>query len=223
MEKIFGVLEGCPLFAGISREDLGAMLDCLGARRSEVKKGQVILAEGEPARFVGIVLEGRVQIEKVDFYGNRSILTQAVPGELFAESFACADAAEMPVSAVAMEDGAVMLIQRTRITTGCSNACGFHSRLIANLLKIVSERNLQLSQKIEITGKRTTREKLLASLIGQAKCRGSDSFTIPFDRQALADYLQVERSAMSAEISKLRREGILESKKNHFRLIRPEV
>ena len=219
MEKIFDILESCPLFDGISREELGALLDCLGARRSEMKKGQVILAEGEPARFVGIVLEGRVQIEKVDYYGNRSILTQAVPGELFAESFACAGAAEMPVSAVATEDGAVMLIERTRITTGCSNACGFHSRLIANLLKIVSVRNLQLSQKIEITGKRTTREKLLAYLMGQAKFHGSDSFTIPFDRQTLADYLQVERSAMSAQISKLRREGILESRKNHFRLL----
>lgn len=219
MEKILDILEICPLFAGISRQELGALLDCLGARRTEVKKGQVILAEGAPAQFVGIVLEGRVQIEKVDYYGNRSILTQAGPGELFAESFACADAAEMPVSAIATEDGAVMLIQRTRITTGCSNACGFHSRLIANLLKIVSQRNLQLSQKIEITGKRTTREKLMAYLVGQAKYHGSDSFTIPFDRQALADYLQVERSAMSAEISKLRREGILESHKNHFRLL----
>ena len=219
MEKIFDILEICPLFTGISRQGLGALLDCLGARRTEVKKGQVILAEGAPAQFVGIVLEGRVQIEKVDYYGNRSILTQAGPGELFAESFACADAAEMPVSAIATEDGAVMLIQRTRITTGCSNACGFHSRLIANLLKIVSQRNLQLSQKIEITGKRTTREKLMAYLVGQAKYHGSDSFTIPFDRQALADYLQVERSAMSAEISKLRKEGILESHKNHFRLL----
>lgn len=219
MEKILDILEICPLFAGISRQELGALLDCLGARRTEVKKGQVILAEGAPAQFVGIVLEGRVQIEKVDYYGNRSILTQAGPGELFAESFACADAAEMPVSAIATVDGAVMLIQRTRITTGCSNACGFHSRLIANLLKIVSQRNLQLSQKIEITGKRTTREKLMAYLVGQAKYHGSDSFTIPFDRQALADYLQVERSAMSAEISKLRKEGILESHKNHFRLL----
>ena len=223
MEKYFEVLQQCPLFDGIGSEELDALLTCLGAMRVPVVKGQVILAEGEPARFVGIVLEGCVQIEKVDYYGNRSILTQAVPGELFGESFACAGAAEMPVSAVATEQGMVVLMERGRITTGCSNACGFHSRLIANLLKIVSLRNIQLSQTLEITGKRTTREKLLAYLIGQAKFRGSDSFTIPFDRQALADYLQVERSAMSAEISKLRREGVLESKKNHFRLLRPEV
>ena len=219
MKKYFAILLGCPLFAGISPEELDALLTCLGARSLPVTKGQVILAEGEPARFVGIVLAGCVQIEKVDYYGNRSILTQAMPGQLFAESFACAGAAEMPVSAVATEPGQVMLIERTRITTGCSNACGFHSRLVANLLQIVSEHNIQLNQKIEITGKRTTREKLLAYLVGQAKLQGSDSFTIPFDRQALADYLQVERSAMSAEISKLRKEGRLESRKNQFRLL----
>ena len=123
MDKYFTVLEGCPLFAGIQRQELRALLDCLGARRTEARKGQAILREGEPARFVGLVLDGTVQIEKVDYYGNRSILTQALPGELFGESFACAGAAEMPVSAVATEDSTVMLIERTRITTGCSNAC----------------------------------------------------------------------------------------------------
>ena len=223
MQEFFSVLKKSPLFDGISREDLGGLLDCLGAQVVRAKKSQVLMAEGDPARHLGVVLEGCVQIEKLDFYGNRSIMTQAREGELFAESFACAGAAEMPVSAVATEDTQIMLIDCQRITTGCSNACGFHSRLISNLLQIVATRNLQLNQKIEITAKRTTREKLMAYLMGQAKFHGCDSFYIPFDRQALADYLQVERSAMSAEISKLRAEGVLESKKNHFRLLRPEV
>lgn len=220
MEKYFTVLEGCPLFAGIGREDLRALLDCLGATVMDVKRNQVIFAEGDAARYVGIVLEGSVRIEKVDYYGNRSIMAQAGAGELFAESFACAGAMEMPVSAVAAEDSRVMLVECYRITVGCSNACGFHSRLIANLLQIVAFKNIQLNQKMEITAKRTTREKLMSYLLSQAKLQGSDSFTIPFDRQALADYLQVERSAMSAEISKLRNEGILESTKNHFRLLK---
>lgn len=219
MEKYLTVLESCPLFDRIGREELLALLDCLGAGVMEVKRNHVIFAEGDPARHLGIVLSGCVQIEKLDFYGNRSIVTQAVAGELFAESFACAGAARMPVSAVATEDCHIMLVECSRITVGCSNACGFHSRLISNLLQIVARRNLQLNQKIEITAKRTTREKLMAYLLGQAKLQGSDSFQIPFDRQALADYLQVERSAMSAEISKLRKEGVLESTKNHFRLL----
>ena len=223
MKNFMEVLEGCALFAQIAPSDLGALLDCLGAQKILFGKGQQILSEGDAARFVGIVLQGCVQIEKVDYYGNRSILARAGAGELFAESFACSKAAHMPVSVVATEDTYVMLIDCRRITTGCSNACGFHSRLIANLLEVVADRNLQMNQKIEITAKRTTRAKIMAYLLSQAKLCGSDSFTIPFDRQALADYLQVERSAMSAEIGKLRNEGILESKKNHFRLLRPEV
>ena len=223
MQEYLGILERCPLFAGIQQTELRGLLECLGASVLTVARGQIVLGEGDPARFVGIVLRGRIQIEKLDYFGNRSIIAQAEAGELFAESFACAGAEEMPVSAVATGDAAVMLIRCDRITTGCSNACGFHSRLISNLLQIVARRNLQLNQKIELTAKRTTREKLMAYLMNQAKIFGSNSFTIPFDRQGLADYLQVERSAMSAEISKLRNEGVLESKKNHFRLIRPEA
>ena len=219
MKEFFPVLARCPLLEGIDRNDWDGLLSCLGATVHSIKKNQAIFSEGEPARYVGIVLEGSVQIEKVDFYGNRSIVAITYPGELFGESFACADAAVMPASVVANADARVMLIDCHRITTGCSNACGFHSRLISNLLKIVAQKNIQLNQKIEITSKRTTREKLMAYLLGQAKLQGSDSFTIPFDRQELADYLQVERSAMSAQISKLRQEGILESTKNRFRLL----
>ena len=222
MEKI-QILQSCPLFDGIADGDLGALLDCLGAKVLNVKKNQVIFSEGDPAVYLGIVLSGCAQIEKVDFYGNRSIMAQVAPADLFGESFACAHSREMPVSVVAVEDGQVMLIDCQRITVGCSNACGFHSQLIRNLLQIVAIKNLQLGQKMEITSKRTTREKLLAFLMGQAKLQGSASFRIPFDRQGLADYLQVERSAMAAEISKLRREGVLESKKNQFRLLNQEL
>ena len=220
MQEFFDVLQVCPLFTGIDRLDWEGMLACLGAHVTRAKKNQVILSEGDPAKYVGIVLSGSVQIVKVDYYGNRSIVARAEPGELFAESFACAGAAELPVSAVADTETAVMLIDCKRILTSCSNACAFHTRMIHNLLRVVALKNLQLNQKIEVTAKRTTREKLMAYLVSQAKQQGTDSFQIPFDRQALADYLQVERSAMSAELGKLRREGVLESKKNQFRLLR---
>ena len=220
MEEFFPVLARCPLLDGIDMTDWSGLLACLGAGVRSVSKYQPVISEGDPARYVGIVLEGRLRVELVDYLGNRSILSESHPGELFGESFACAGAAEMPVTVVADTDARVMLIDCQRITTSCSNACGFHSRLIGNLLKIVAQKNIQLNQKIQITAKRSTREKLMAYLLGQAKLQGSDSFTIPFDRQTLADYLQVERSAMSAQISQLRKEGVLESKKNFFRLLR---
>lgn len=221
MKEFFPVLMECPLFEGIRQEDLGTMLACLGARVSAVKKNHMIFREGDPANYVGIVLTGSAQIIKEDFYGNRSIVAHVEPGELFGESFACSDVTALPVSVVAAQDCTFMRIDSRRITVSCSNACSFHSRLILNLLKVMAAKNLAFNQKLEITSRRTTREKLMAYLMSQAKLHGSPSFTIPYDRQALADYLGAERSAMSVELSKLRKDGILECRKNHFTLLQP--
>lgn len=219
MKNFFPVLEKCTLFAGIRREDFGGMLGCLGARVMSAKKNQVIFAEGEQAHNVGIVLTGSVQIIKEDFYGNRSIVARIEPAELFGESFACAGISMLPVSVIAVQDSQIMIIDCRCITVSCTNACVFHSRMIFNLLRVVAAKNLVFNQKIEIISKRTTREKLMAYLMNQAKLQGKNTFTIPYDRQALADYLAVERSAMSAEISKLRKEGIIECEKSRFTLL----
>lgn len=219
MEKYLPVLARCRLFAGLSSPDLLSILACLGAHVSTASKNQPILSEGERAVYVGIVLSGSIQIVKEDFYGNRSIVASAEPGELFGETFACAGVDALPVSAIAAQDSLVMLIDCHRITQSCSNACSFHNQLILNLLQVVASKNLIFNQKLEILSKRTTRDKLMAYLTGQAKLRGSSSFTIPYNRQALADYLGVERSAMSVEISKLRKDGIIDSEKNRFTLL----
>ena len=218
MEKYFSVLQSCDLFDGIAPADLPGMLACLGAETVKAKKGSAIFSEGDPARFVDILLEGAVQVVLDDYYGNRSILTQAAPGELIGESFACAGVTSLPVSMLATQDSTLLRIDCCRITRSCSNACEFHNRLILNLLQVVAAKNLTFHKKLEIISKRTTREKLMAYLIWQAKLQHSHSFTIPFDRQGLADYLGVERSAMSAELSKLRRDGVIDFDRSHFML-----
>ena len=216
MKKYFSVLERCDLFANIRREDLPGMLHCLEANVVPILKGAAVFSEGEPARYVGIVLEGVVQIVQDDYYGNRSILAQAFSGELVGESFACAGVTSLPVSILAAEDCTILQIDCCRITRSCSNACEFHNQLILNLLQVVAAKNLAFHKKLEITAKRTTREKLMAYLLWQAKLQAADSFTIPFDRQGLADYLGVERSAMSAELSKLRKDGIIDYDRSYF-------
>ena len=219
MKKYPGILQKCPLFAGIEEQDLLAMTACLGAEQADFAKNDMILAEGEPARRMGLMLSGGAQIIKTDYYGNRTILTRVEAGELFGESFACAQLDQLPVSVIATEDCRVLLMDCQRLLTTCSNSCDFHNKLIFNLLKVVATKNLVFHQKMEITSKRTTREKLLAYLAAQAKLHGSSSFTVPFDQQELADYLEVDRSGLSAEISKLRKEGVLESERNWFRLL----
>ena len=219
MKAYFDLLLSTPLFQGIDPQDLEPMLHCLGASTVTVPKGDPVFLEGDAAGFIGVVLEGHVQVVQEDFYGNRSILAHIGPGELFGESYACAGIPSLPVSIVAAEDCRIMLIDCQHITTSCSNACGFHNQMIHNLLRVVANKNLLFHQKIEITSRRSTREKLMAYLLHQAKLHGSSEFTIPYDRQALADYLGVERSAMSAEISKLRRDGVIECDKSRFRLL----
>ena len=219
MKKFHPVLETCPLFSGIQMDELQGLMGCLGGRLRKVEKGICILREGDPARDVGIVLSGAVQLVREDYYGNRSIVAYIGPGGLFAESYACAGVSALPVSVVADVDSEVLLIDCQRITVSCSNACAFHSRIIFNMLQLVAKSNLVYDQKIQITSQRTTREKLMTYLLNQAKLQNSNRFTIPYDRQELADYLEVDRSGLSAEISKLRKQGVLESEKNHFVLL----
>ena len=219
MKEFNSILEKCPLFEGIRMEDLSAMLGCIGGRALTVAKGQAVCREGDPATNVGMVLTGAVRMERTDYYGNRSIVAHIGPAALFGETYACAGVTSLPVSVVADEDSTVLLMDCRRITTTCSSACAFHNRIIFNLLRLVATKNLVFDQKIQITSKRTTREKLIAYLLNQAKLQGSNSFTIPYDRQALADYLEVDRSGLSAEISKLRKENVLESDKRSFTLL----
>ncbi len=213
------VLQKCPLFRGIDPAELPVLLECLGAKTVTAEKRQTVLREGAPARFVGVVLKGGVQILQEDYFGNRSILGLAETGELFGESFACAGTDSLPVSVVAARDSVLLLVDCRRVLSPCEKACGFHRTILSNLMQIMARKNLAFHQKIQITSRRTTREKLLAYLNVQAKVHGSAAFSIPFDRQELADYLGVERSGLSTEIGRLRAEGILECQKNHFILL----
>ncbi|MBE6556187.1 MAG: Crp/Fnr family transcriptional regulator [Ruminococcaceae bacterium] len=218
MKQYLPILKKCPLFCDIADEDLLRMLTCIGAKVSAFDKKFTIFAEGAPAVHIGIMLSGTAQVVQVDYYGNRSILSNLTPSEVFAEAFACAEVKTLPVSVIAGEPCEVMLIDCRHILHTCENHCGFHQRLIFNLMKDLASKTILFHQRIEVTSKRTTREKLLTYLSMQAKKAGSQSFDIPFDRQELADYLEVDRSGLSSELGKLQREGILETHKHHFML-----
>ena len=218
MNEFYPLLRRCPLFTGITEVDLDAMLQCLDSRSREISKGCPVFLEGEPARWVGVVLSGAVQVVREDFYGNRSIIAMLESGDLFGEVFACAGIETLPVSVFAARDSRVLLLDCKRVLTVCTNACQFHNQLVRNLLQVTARKNMLLNQKIQFMSKKTTREKLLAYLSEQAKRNGNAAFSIPLDRQALADYLGVERSAMSAELGKLRRDGVLDCKGSYFHL-----
>ena len=198
------------LFSGISQADLSALLSCLAAVERRYSKGAVILAEGEPTQWMGLVLEGRAIISCADVWGKSSILGFAEPGAVFGEAYACVPGEALLISVCAAEETRVLFLNVGKLLTVCGNACPFHARLIRNLLTISAGKNLQLSRRILHTTPKSIRGRLQSYFSECAKKSGSLTFSLPFNRQQLADYLGVDRSAMSSELSKMQRDGLIQ-------------
>lgn len=215
----FALLSHTPLFAGVAPQEIEAMLACLDTERRHYTKGQIILRSGDTVRSMGIVLSGRVLIEKTDLWGNATVLDSVGPGQIFAETYACTPQEPLMVDAVAAESAEVLFIQVARVLEVCPSSCAHHHTLIRNLLALSAQKNLLLSRKIFYTAPKTIRARLLSYLSDQAIRCGRRCFTIPFNRQQLADYLNVERSALSNELSKMQQDGLIETERNYFRLL----
>lgn len=208
-----------PLFRQIKKDELEAMLSCMSARVVKFKKDNFIFAEGETVDKVGVLMTGKLAIVREDEEGRRSIISEVSPPESFGEVFACSDAQKSMVSVIATQDSEVLFIDYKKIITACSSACAFHARLIQNMLGFLSDRVLFLHQKLDIVSKRRTRDKLMAFLVQQRAKANSNEFLIPYNREELADFLFVDRSAMSAELCKMRDEGVIKFNKNRFEII----
>ena len=223
MEEYFSLIAVCPLFGGIEPERVRAALNCLGAIEFSLPKGKVLFHEGDPVRYVGLVLSGSVQLTRTGRAGRRTVMLSAGPGALLGDTYVCAGVDHAPAAATAAEDSVILSFDGQKILTTCENNCSIHRQIIRNLVRSVAQKNLALSQKIYFMSRRTTREKLMAFLTEQAQHQGMAEFRIPYDRQSLADYLGVERSAMSAELGKLKKDGIIDCNGSWFRLNEPYI
>lgn len=209
----------CSLFSGIGEEEVERLLVCMEGKEKKCRKQELLLMEDEPADHIGIVLEGCVQVVEEDVWGNRGILEQIEAGGLYGAAFACAGIERSPVNVVAVTDSRILRIKIEKVMGVCSKTCACHQQVIRNLVHLLARKNVALSEKLQHISQRSIREKLLAYLADEAKKSGRKEFTIPFNRQELADYLCVDRSAMSTELWKLKREGIIGFQKNKFRLL----
>ena len=216
MKEFFPVLHTAALFSGISDDELAVMLSYLGARIDTFPKGSRLLRAGEPVEEVGLVLAGSTLIVQEDIWGNRNILSRTAPGQTYAAAFACAPNSVSNVSVVTETPTAVLFLNVKRLLTVCPSACAHHSRIIRNLLSDLAGKNLLLNEKLTHIAQRTTRAKLMSYLSAEAQRRGAVEFDIPFSRQQLADFLAVERSGLSLELGKMKKEGLLDYHKEHF-------
>ncbi len=219
MKDFIPVLKKTKLFSGVGEEDIGAMLSCLGARLLTYRKGEYVLRQGERLSEILVLVQGSLHVQRDDHWGNRSILGHVGVGEIFGEAYAAPESGALLNDVVAVEDSAVCFFDVKRVISTCPSACRFHTTVVQNLFFAISEKNRDLVRKLDHMSRRTTREKLISYLSEEARKQNSADITIPFNRQQLADYLSVDRSAMSSELCKMRREGLLEFEKNRFRLL----
>jgi len=219
MKKYSEILKNSSLFKGLTEDGINALIKSAGARVKVVKKDEYALSSGDVTEEMGIVLSGAMLIIQEDIWGHCNIIGHAFAGDIFAEVFAAAAGAALNVSVVASEDSDILFIDVNRLLSAHDG--GADGAVVArNLISAMAKKMLALNEKVTHISKRTTKEKLLSYLSSQAVFYGSLSFSIPFNRQQLADYLCVERAAMSVELSKLQREGILTYNKNRFVLKR---
>ena len=205
-----------PLFSGSKPEEIDTMLGCLAARVRRYGKGARIHRMGDVITTVGLVLEGSVRIESVDVWGNVSVLGVKGTGGMFGEAYAAVPGEPLMVDVVAAEDTTVLFLNLSKVLATCPRACPHHSRTSANMTEIIARQSLALSRRILHVAPKTIRGKVLAYLSDVAERAGKREFDIPFDRQQLADYLGVDRSALSAELSRMQKAGLIETRRSHF-------
>lgn len=214
----FEIIKNSALFSNIQADEVHSLLNCLSPRTQRYQKGAFVFHLQETHVPLGLVLSGMVYVMKEDFWGERTILSAVGAGEIFAEAFSSIPDKPLEVSVVAAKDTTVLFLDFNRVLHTCNHACVFHTRLVQNLIATLARKNIMLTRKLETISKKTTRQKLLAFLSMEANQQNNSTFTIPYNRQELADYLCVERSAMSAELSKLQRDGLISFEKNRFHL-----
>ena len=216
MKDFLPVIRSSQLFSGISENEFTFMLYCLDTRKESFPKDAFLLRVGDTIESIGLVLSGSILIIQEDIWGNRNIISKAGPGQVFAAAYACAPGSVLDVSVVAETPVTAMFLNVKRILNVCSSACTHHSRIIRNLLGELAEKNLRFSEKLTHVGQRTTRAKLMSYFSAEAQRLGKYEFDIPFSRQQLADYLAVERSGLSLELGKMKKDGLLDFYKSHF-------
>lgn len=219
MEKNIPLIKNTLLFRGVAEAEIEAMLSCLDPSYGSYQKGAFIYRQGETNIRLGLVLRGSVLIQEEDFWGNRNIISYVGVGQSFGEVYACLRGEALRFSVIAAEPCVIMFLDASRILTTCGASCRFHNQVIQNLLADLAHHNSELARKLSHLSQRSIRDKLLSYLSEQSLSHGSANFAIPFNRQQLADYLCVDRSAMSNTLSRLRDEGVLTFERNHFQLL----
>ncbi len=218
--KIFkNSLLQCPLFKGISFEDIEHIMQCFALSPYRCNADDYVILSGDQVNYVYIILEGSVELMKETYSGSRHIIAILGPSHMFGEGIVCTSHRISPVTVRTKEPTVLLKFSYQKIMKPCSNVCGFHTRLIFNMMLLLGDKNYVLNQKMELLMLKGMREKLATYLLSEKQRNNCDKFAITMNRNELADYLNVSRPSMSRELGRMREEGIIDYHKNNFRLL----
>lgn len=219
MRPDYEMLSHLSLFSGIHTDNLQAMLQCIGGRFQTLHKGEFPILARDEVPYVGIILKGRIHMIHEDAWGDTAILSAMGPGELFGETFACRTNLHSSATFQAVRETRILALPFRKVIHTCQNSCPFHYQLIENMLRMVSDKNARLMEKLEIVSKKTLRRKILTYLSFQAELQESRTFELPLSRTQLADYLCADRTAVARELARMKQEGRIDFEKNTFTLL----
>lgn len=262
MRKYLSEIMESPLFATFTKEEMASMLDCMEGKVKKYQKNEIIILSSEHVQYVGVILEGCIHMVKENHMGDRALLTIIEKGELFGESFACGDYISSYTTFMAAENTTVFFLPFQKIMYACNLRCTFHHRLIENMVIMLANKNVRLMQKIDVSSRKTLRDKVIAYLEIQEErqqnqqpnrplrskdrktclpecssqaetaseqdsrtasersqpgpARGWSRIELNMSRTVLAEYLGVNRSALTRELARMKEEGLIDFEKNVF-------
>ena len=210
----FETIKECPIFKNFSIDEIIEIFSVISFYEKDYKKNDIILAENTKIEYFGIITNGKIALSNFDYFGNRNILNVFEKEDSFAEALVSLEI-QIPHEVISLTDSSIVWIEYKSLSKSL-----YYQRILNNLLNIISTKNLILNKKLQILSKRTTREKILEYLYNQKKALSLDSnFEINLNRNEMADYLALDRSNLSRELGKLKKEGIIDFKKNKFKLL----
>nr|WP_317357623.1 Crp/Fnr family transcriptional regulator [uncultured Tyzzerella sp.] len=217
MEKYIKIIKNSKLFFNISEDEIKLILNHLLLHIKDYKKGQYIFNIGDKINGLGLVVSGLVHIEKEDFFGNRSIICQVCENDIFGASYYY-DEEPLPNNILAATNTTIMFLDIKKSLNLQNHCCDKNLKVMDNFIKIMLKKNKDINKKLDHISQRNIRNKILSFLYDQSLKNNSNSFYISFNRQQLADYLCIDRSALSSELSKMRKENLINFTKNYFQL-----
>lgn len=215
MERYIEELSKCILFKGVEKEDILSILGKISYRIEKYKKGQVIAIEGDDCHSLGIILKGRVEIQKIFPSGQVTTINNFKAGNIFGESLVFTDRHTYPATITAMEDAEIMFIRKEDIV----KLCMLNAEILTNFVTVLSRRILMLNERLSNLSQDTIRKKIASFLLSEYRKQKSTTILLPYTRKKMAELLNVPRPSLSRELIKMKEEGLLDFNKNEIYIL----